>query len=264
MLFDRHSKKITVLLFSYCILFSYKLFAAHALPEFNATYAIEKFGIKVAEAQYQLSYTESGYKFTQDTQLYGIASAFGNDTVSAISLIDEVRGNLLLTRHKFTQTGREKNKNEELNILWQTYKNTLKGTITGTVRGKEVNLKTNSEVWEALSFQIPMMIEANKNIKEYPYKALLKGEIDTYNFILTSTKKINFADNNYQALQMIRSDPHRDRQMHIWLLPKLNNIPFLIETYRSGKVHSRVVLESVQFDDKKPLISHTMDDEDDF
>ena len=264
MLFKNHSKIVTVLLFSYCILFNYKLFAAHALPEFNAIYAIEKFGIKVAEAHYQLSYTESGYKFTQDTKLHGIASAFGNDTVSAISLIDEVRGNLLLTKHKFTQTGKEKNKNEEFNILWQTYKNTLKGKITGVVRSTEINLKTDSEVWEALSFQIPLMIEANENIKEYPYKALLKGKIDTYNFILTSITKVTYADNDYQTLQMIRSDPHRDRQLHLWLIPKLNNIPVLIETYRKGKIHSRVVLESVQFDDKKPLISHTTDDNDDF
>ncbi len=106
------------------------------------------------------------------------------------------------------------------------------------------------------------MIEANKNIKEYPYKAILKGKIDTYNFILTSIKKVNYADNDYQALQMIRSDPHRNRQLHIWLIPKLNNIPVLIETYRKGKVHSSVVLESVQFDDKKPLVSHTANDDD--
>ena len=262
MRFKNRPNKITVLLFLYCILFNYKLLAAHALPEFNAIYAIEKFGIKVAEAHYQLSYTESGYKFTQNTKLSGIASAFGSDTVSAISLIDEIGDNLLLTKHKFTQTGREKNKNEEFNILWQTYKNTLKGKITGVVRSKEINLKTNSEVWETLSFQIPLMIEANKNIKEYPYKAILKGKIDTYNFILTSIKKVNYADNDYQALQMIRSDPHRNRQLHIWLIPKLNNIPVLIETYRKGKVHSSVVLESVQFDDKKPLVSHTANDDD--
>ena len=175
------------------------------------------------------------------------------DTVSATSLIDEVGDNLLLTKHSYRQTGREKNKDEDINIQWQTYKNTRKGKITGIVRNKEINLKTNSEVWEALSFQIPLMIEANKDVKEYPYKAILKGEINTYNFVLTSTKKISFADKEYEALQMVRADPHRNRQLHIWLVPALHNIPIIIEYYRDGKKHSRAQLESVQFNNEKPI-----------
>lgn len=237
------------------VLFSHNLFAAHALPEFSATYAIQKFGIKLAEAHYQLRYTESGYEFSQNTKPHGVAGMLSNDTVSAISLIDEVGDNLLLTKHSYRQTGREKNKDEDINILWQTYKNTRNGKITGIARNKKINLTTNSEVWDALSFQIPLMIEANKNIKEYPYKAILKGQIDTYNFVLTSTKKISFANKEYQALQMVRTDPHRNRQLHVWLAPALHNIPIIIEYYRDGKMHSRAQLESVQFNNEKPIKS---------
>jgi hypothetical protein len=252
------------LLFFLTLSFNHQLYAARALPEFDAIYGIKKFGIKVAEANYRLSHTETGYKFTQNSKLYGVASAFGSDTISAVSLVDEVRGNLLLTKHKYTQTGREKNRDEDFSILWQTYKNTLDGKITGVVRSKEIDLKTDSEIWEALSFQIPLMIEANENTKEYPYKAILKGKIDTYKFVLTSIKKVNYAGKEYKALQLVRTDPKKDRQLHIWLLPKLNNIPFLIENYRKGKEHSRVQLESVQFSNEKPLIAETMDESDDF
>ena len=108
------------------------------------------------------------------------------------------------------------------------------------------------------------MTEANKDIKEYPYKAILKGKIDTYNFILTSSKKISFAGKEYQALQMVRTDPHKNRQLHIWLLPELHNIPVIIENYRDGKEHSRMQLESLQFDNEKPLIEQAADDDDDF
>ena len=259
-----HFKLLRLILLSLLLSLSHQLYAAHALPEFDANYGVKKYGIKLAEANYHLSYTETGYKFTQNTKLYGVASAFGSDTISVISLVDEIRGNLLLKKHKFTQTGREKNRDEEFNILWQTYKNTLKGKITGVARSKKIDLKTDSEIWEALSFQIPLMIEANENIKEYPYKALLKGEIDTYNFVLTSIKKVNYAGKEYKAIQLVRTDPKKDRQLHIWLLPKLNNIPFLIENYRKGKEHSSVQLESVQFNNENPLLAETTDDNDDF
>jgi len=257
-----HFKLLKLALLFISLSFYNQLYAAHALPEFDANYAVKKYGIKLAEANYRLSYTETGYKFTQNTKLYGVASAFGSDTISAVSLVDEIRGNLLLTKHKYTQTGREKNRDEDFSILWQTYKNTLKGKITGVVRSKEIDLKTDSEIWEALSFQIPLMIEVNENTKEYPYKALLKGKIDTYNFVLTSIKKVNFAGKEYKAFQLIRTDPKRDRQLHIWLLPKLNNIPFLIENYRKGEEHSSVQLESVQFNSDKPFLAETTDDDD--
>ena len=254
--------KLIVLLAS--TLFSHNLYAQHALPEFNATYAIQKFGIKLAEATYQLSYTDTGYKFSQNTNLYGVASMFASDTVSAISYVDEIGDNLLLTKHRYRQTGREKNRDEDINILWNTYKNTLKGEITGIVRSKKINLKTDTEIWEVLSFQIPLMIEADKNIKEYPYRAILKGEIDTYNFVLTSSKKVSFAGKEYLALQMVRTDPHKDRQIHIWLIPELNNMPVVVENYRDGKEHSRMQLENLQFDNEKPLIEQVADNDDDF
>ncbi len=234
-------------------LFSHSLFAAHALPEFSAKYAIQKFDIKIAEAHYQLRYTESGYEFSQNTTLHGAAGMFADDTVTATSLIDEVGDNLLLTKHSYKQTGQEKNKDEDINIQWQTYKNTRKGKITGIVRSKEIDYKTNSEIWDALSFQIPLMIEANKDVKEYPYKAILNGEIDTYNFVLTSSKSYTFANKEYQLLQMVRTDPDKNRQLHIWLAPELNNIPIIVEYYRDGKEHSRMQLESLQFNNEKPI-----------
>ena len=150
-------------------LFSQNLFAEHALPEFSARYAITKYGIKLAEAYYQLSYTDKGYKFTQDTKLHGIATMFASDTVSAVSYVDEIGDNLLLRKHNFVQTGREKNRDEDINILWNTHKNTLRGKITGIVRSKEIDLRTDREIWDVLSFQIPLMIEANEKVKEYPY-----------------------------------------------------------------------------------------------
>ena len=251
--------KLIVLLAS--TLFSHNLYAQHALPEFNATYAIQKFGIKLAEATYQLSYTDTGYKFSQNTNLYGVASMFASDTVSAISYVDEIGDNLLLTKHRYRQTGREKNRDEDIEILWNTYKNTLKGKITGVVRSKEIDLRTDVEIWEMLSFQIPLMIEASEDIKEYPYRAILKGEIDDYKFILTSSKKMIFSDKEYKIIQLVRTDPEKDRQLHIWLIPALNNIPIIIENYRDGKEHSRAQLENVSFNNGKPYIDQQKDED---
>lgn len=244
--------------------FSHALLAEHALPEFSAKYAVQKFGIKLAEAHYQLKHTTTGYKFTEDTRLFGLASMFRDDTVSVVSYIDKVGDQLLLQKHSYKQTGEEKNKDEEFSIQWDTSNNNTRGKITGVVRGKAISLQTDSAIWEVLSFQIPLMVEASKEVKEYPYKALLKGEIDTYSFVLTSSKKIPFAGKEYEVLQFVRTDPTKNRQLHIWLAPALHNMPMIVENYRDGKEHSRMQIESLQFDDEKPLIEQIADNDDDF
>jgi hypothetical protein len=237
---------------------------AQDLPEFSARYAIQKFGIKLAEATYQLSYTDKGYKFTQNTELHGMASMFASDTVSATSYVDEIGDNLLLRKHIYIQTGREKNRDEDIDILWNTYKNTLKGKVTGVVRSKEIALHTDTEIWDMLSFQIPLMIEFDENVKEYPYRALLKGELDDYKFVMGSSKTISFAGRDYKIIQLIRTDPKKDRQLHLWLAPELNNLPVIIENYRDGKEHSRGELESVSFNNGAALTASNSDNDDDF
>lgn len=257
------SLRTQLLNLSAALLFSHNIFAAHALPEFTAKYAVESFGMKLAEARYQLSYTETGYKFTQNTELYGFASMFRDDTVNAVSYVDDVNGTLLLKKHRYIQTGKEKNKNEDISIQWDTSNGATVGTITGIVRSKKINQQVTTPVWEVLSFQLPLMLEASKEKKIYPYNAIIQGDVDTYNFALTSQEEISFADKSYQALHVVRKDPNKDRQLHLWLVPELHNIPVIIENYRDGKKHSRMRLESVQFNAGKTLreIETAIDDD---
>jgi len=239
------------------------LHAGHALPEFKAKYSVYYLGIKGAEANYVLSYNGAGYRFAQDTHLVGIASLFAKDSVSTYSLIDSIDGKLLLSKHIYIQTGREDNKDEDISITWQTADGKLDGKVSGVVRSRKISHQVTSPVWEFLSFQVPLMIEANENRKEYPYNALLKGEIDTYNFVLQSSKIVKYAGKEYQSLQMVRKDPNRDYQLHIWLLPELHNIPVLVENYRNGSVHSSMKLESVSFDASKAIANNAIEEDDD-
>ena len=251
------------------MLFSQSLHAAaervdHALSEFSAIYAVQKFGLKVAEAHYKLRHTDSGYEFTQNTELYGLARMLGDDTVSITSIVDEIDNRLLLQKHIYIQTGREKNRDEDITVQWDNADGKLNGKVTGIVRSKPIEHEVDKPVWDVLSFQIPLMIEANAGQKIYPYMALLKGEIDDYEFVLTSTETVTIEGKKYPTLHLIRNDPVKNRQLRIWLLPELNNIPLIVENYRKDKLHSRVQLERVRFgQDSKFIQVTTKEDQDD-
>ena len=253
-MFSKNQSTIATLAILFITLLnSQTLLAARALPEFKATYAVQKSGTKLAEAQYNLSHTDTGYKITQNTRLYGFAKLLASDTLSVFSLVDEADDHLLLTRFQYNQSGGKDEKFEDINIKWNTDSNKLSGVISGTVQGEKINTSIDGEIWDVLSFQIPLMIEASKSKQEYPYTAILEGEIKTYRFVLTASKSVSYANKEYQALQMVRTDPEKDRQLHIWVIPALHNIPVIVENYRDGDLHSRMQLESVQFNDDRPV-----------
>ena len=232
----------------------------HALAEFSAIYAVQKFGIKAAEARYELNHTDTGYRFTQYTELYGLARMFADDTVSVTSIVDMVDSHLLLKEHIYIQTGREKNRDEDIKLQWHTDDGKLNGKVTGIVRSKPIDHEVDKPVWDVLSFQIPLMIEANAGQKIYPYTALLKGEIDDYKFMLISTEVVSIGDKKFETLHLVRKDPVKNRELHIWLLPEMNNIPLIVENYRDDKLHSRVQLEKVRFGQNKKYIQVTTED----
>ena len=231
--------------------------AAGRLPAFTATYGIEKYGVKLAEATYTLSHTQDGYRFNQETQLSGMANLFSDDSISAVSYIEVGDNGMLLKKHRYIQTGKEKNRDEDFSIKWNSDGQGLSGHITGVVRSQPVDLEVDKPVWDMLSFQIPLMQEASENRKRYPYYALLKGELDTYFFDLVATEDITFAAKKYRALKLVRVNPEKKRELRIWLLPELNNIPAVVENMRDGKQHSYMKIESVSFEGKTPIADNT-------
>jgi len=238
----------------------------HKLPAFHAQYAALFMGMKVAEADYDLSHTANGYTFSQKTRLYGLAGMLRKDTVDAVSHVEEEDGQLLLQKHEYRQRSSGDNRDESYSISWDKTTTPVTGTITGSYNGKPVKLTSKGPVWEPLSFQLPLMLEASTDKKKYPYKAILKGEINTYHFVLVASHTVHFAGKDYQALEVVRTDPRKgkDRQLHIWLIPELHNIPFLIENYRDGKLHSRMKLEQLQINNGKKLTQAHNDSDDEF
>ncbi len=225
----------------------------HKLPEFSAEYAITKYDIKLASATYTLRHTDTGYAMAQQTRLYGMAALFRDDTVDALSIVDTNGEQLRLKSFTYTQTGKEKNRNEKLTFSYPLTNGKHMTRIQGVVRSNPVNIKTHDTVWDILSFQIPLMIEASESRKNYPYMAVIAGELDEYTFVLSGSMDYQFAGNHYHLLKMVRTDTKKNRALHIWLAPALHNLPVIVENYRGDKLHSRMHLERVQFDHALPL-----------
>ncbi len=237
--------------------------SADEIPhEFSANYTLEMYGTVLARATYTLEHTENGLTMTQSTRPAGLVALLRNDKIDVRSNMTINNGQILLVSYDYNHTGDNKDRDVNFNISWLPGdQQKLTGKAVGLYEGKAVNIDVNRPVWDPLSIQIPVMLDAAKNIPPHQHDLFLKGEFKQYLFENHGTEKISFSGKQYKAVKMAGRETERDRAMYTWIVPELHFLPVKIEQWKDGKRNSTVLLESVTFN--MDGISHTINSTDD-
>lgn len=224
---------------------------AKELPhEFSANYALEMFGTVMARATYTLQHTEDGLTMTQSTRPAGLVALLRNDKIDVRSDMVVNNGRLLLVNYNYTHTGDKKDRNVRFKINWQTnHEQELVGKATGVYEGRDVDIQVDNPVWDPLSIQVPIMLDAGKDMPPHEHGLFMKGEFKHYLFENHGKEKVGFNGTEFTALKIVGKETQRDRAMHVWMIPELHNIPLKIEQWKNGERKSTVVLESVSFEE---------------
>ena len=225
--------------------------AAKELPhEFSANYALEMFGTILARATYTLKHTENGLTMTQSTRPVGLAALLRDDRIDVRSDMVASDGQLLLVNYTYTHTGDEKDRDVRFKINWQASNNKkLVGKATGVFEGKNVDIDIDKPVWDPLSIQVPIMLDANKNLPPHEHGLFMKGEFKHYLFENHGNENVTFNDAEFTAIKIAGRETKRDRAMYVWMIPDLHYIPAKIEQWKNGKLKSTVILERVSFNE---------------
>ena len=216
--------------------------------EFSANYVLKMFGIAIARITYSLEHTESGLSITQSTRPAGIAALLRTDIIDVHSDMITSNGEVLLVNYDYKHRDDEKDRDVSFKINWQQNNNFgMTGNVTGIYEGKIIDITIDSPVWDPLSIQVPIMIDANKSMPPHVHGLFVKGEFKYYLFENHGIENIKFGGKQFSAVKIVGKETERDRAMYVWLAPELNNIPVKIEQWKEGKLKSTVLLESVTF-----------------
>jgi len=223
---------------------------AKELPhEFSANYALEMYGTVLARATYTLEHTEHGLSMTQSTRPAGLVALLRDDKIDVRSDMVVNNGQLLLVNYDYTHSGDEKDRDVRFKINWKTNrKQGLSGRVVGIHEGQKVDINIDQPVWDPLSIQVPIMIDAARNLPPHEHGMFLKGEFKHYLFENHGDEAISLNGKEYVALKIAGRETKRDRAMYAWIVPELHYIPIKIEQWKNGELKSTVVLESVTFD----------------
>ncbi len=234
----------------------------HALPpEFTATYSAETYGVTAAQATYKLKHKNNGISFTQHSETVGVAAIFSDVTLDETSILSIHNDKLLLDEYRYIQTGDKKNRNTRLKIKWDKTSNSqLSGIISGKAGNNPVEINTSTEVWDTLSFQLPLMMSVSEKTIKNELKVLVKGKLKTYHFVNHGVEKITIGNNLIKTIKIERKSGDKNKPLFLWFAPSLHNLPVKMEKWKKGKPHITMLLNSATFPSDKNFQFKTEED----
>lgn len=260
-------KRFTTLLLFQALLLGSQAALANKLPQkFEANYALKMYGITLAEATHSLEQTDSGLSMAVMTRPVGLLAFIYDGHIDIRSDIAIDNGKLLLVNHDYTHSEDATDSTVRYEISRTGSENKQPADIvTGTYKGERVIINSEKPVWDPLSIQALIILNADNQSASYEHGLLMKGQLKHYIFENLGEDTISFNGTETAALKTLVKEAERDRLIYVWMLPEHHNIPVKYEHWKNGDLKSTVLLRSVTFenDGQTNTLTITHSDEED-
>ncbi len=225
--------------------------ANNKLPhKFVANYTLEMFGITLAKATHKLEQTDKGLSMEVVSYPVGLLAFLYDGHVDIHSDIAIDNGQLLLVNHDYTHSEDEEHTTVRYEIDWLNNQNKAPaGNVKGVYKGETLNISSDEPVWDPLSIQALIIINADKESASYEHGLLMKGELKHYLFENLGKETLKLNGTDMTALKTLVKEADSDRLIYVWMLPEYHNIPVKYEHWKDGDLKMTLRLESVTFED---------------
>ena len=225
----------------------------NGLPEkFEANYKLQVFGITLAHATHTLERTKSCLSMKVSTYPVGWLAFLYDGKFDIRSDIKEDDGQLLLVNHDYMHVdGSEESEASMVryNINWLNDPEQKPAVnAKGIYKGEEISLESDKPIWDPLSIQAIMIINADKKTASYEHGLIMKGELKNYLFENQGKETIKLNGTDYSALKTVVKEAEKNRVIYVWMLPEYHNIPVKYEHWKNGELKSTLWLENVTFE----------------
>ena len=212
--------------------------------DFSARYELYKNGLPLAETEYRLS-RQKQIRFSASTELTGLMSLFGDDSILEETLFDITSPKEIKIRHyQFEQSG---NSPQSINsaVNWQTK------TISTTINDKPVlNNTFKHAFWDKHSVFLALMIHASSDKDTLSFPTLDQGEIKQYKFRLIGQKEIEVSDGTNDDVlinTVVWENIRNSKKTLFYLDPSESYIPLKIEQYKDQQLRATLWLNELKW-----------------
>lgn len=239
-------------LFSYILLFCLiKPALAADIPDFSANYLVKLNGIQAGELKRTLTSQENGLrKFSSISQAKGVFSFFKPDVIEETSVWKLVDDHVTPQRYRYQRTGGKKDKFLQMQFNW---------------RQKQVSIDDREHPWELeietgvldkLVYQISLMRDLNKGIKQVDYLIADGGRLKTYEIKVLGKETITTPMGQIETIKLTRHrEKPNDRETTLWCAPALGYLPVKLEHVEDEAVFTALLRRLQGIDSEQAFTS---------
>jgi len=202
------------------------------LAPFTAEYSLSQGYLTLAKVKIALAIDDRGkYRYSAHTTPAGLTAVLHSDKIDEISngMIsgENVIPHSYLYRHQNANTPRS----VQVDFDWQAMR--AKNSLDGTSWSMKISPGTQDKFSQQLALMLSMA--AGKLKVDFPVAD--GGRAKDYSFRFESEERVDLAAGSFETLKMSRTKSWRTSQASLWLAPKLNFLPVIVERKEKDGVY---------------------------
>ncbi|MDH3453188.1 MAG: DUF3108 domain-containing protein [Gammaproteobacteria bacterium] len=213
---------------------------AAPLPEFSATYRVEKGGM-AARMVMTLRREGSLWRFESHSEPNGLLTLFDAAYVSETSMLEQQAAGLRPISYEFNAKKHPSDRDRSSVFDWEN------GTLKSTRGSKSRSADLQAGTFDRLSVLLEIVAQLRAGAKEMAIPVASKGKIRTRQFVLEETELIEVVAGSFETVRVRELRGTSKRHTTSWFAPGEHYLPVRMDQFRKGKHVGRVELIEIRW-----------------
>ena len=194
------------------------------LSPFTAEYSLSRGYLKLAKVEITLDLDERGtYRYSAHTTPVGLTAVLHSDKISEISSGIIAEEGVIPHSYHYQHHNSDSQRAVELSFDWQALR------VTNSLGGSSWSMKIRPGTQDKFSQQLSLMLSLSAGKRKVDFPVADGGHAKDYRFRLQGEETVEVEAGRFHTLKMARSKNGRPSQASLWLAPKLNHLPVIVE-----------------------------------
>lgn len=194
------------------------------LSPFSAEYTLSRGYLKLAKVKISLELDAMGaYRYSAHTTPAGLAAALHSDQISEISSGIIAEGGVIPHNYHYRHQNGDNQRSVDLSFDWQALR------VTNSLGESSWSMKIKPGTQDKFSQQLSLMLALAAGRQKVDFPVADGGHAKDYSFRIQGEEKVDVEAGHFETLKVARSKNRRPSQASLWLAPKLNHLPVIIE-----------------------------------
>jgi len=194
------------------------------LNPFTAEYSLSRGYLKLAKVEITLELDDHGaYRYSARTTPVGLTAVLHSDEISEVSSGTIGAEGVIPQRYHYRHHNSTNPRSVDLDFDWRARR------VTNSLDGASWSMKIAPGTQDKFSQQLMLMLSLAAGKRKIDFPVADGGRAKDYSFRFQSEEIVDIDAGSFHTLKIARSKNRRSSQTSLWLAPRINYLPVIVE-----------------------------------